>query len=81
MDKTVEKSRQEREFVWRRRALPYRERRILLEDEEEARKTKGGRLGGEGEGSRHSSGGELRGAEATAWRAGPCVNGDVLNLC
>ena len=24
---------------------------------------------------------EERGAEATAWRAGPCVNGDVLNLC
>lgn len=22
-----------------------------------------------------------RGAEATVWRAGPCVNGDVLNLC
>lgn len=48
--------------MWRRRrrALSYRARRILLEDEEEARKVKGGRLGGEGEGSRHSSGGELR---------------------
>lgn len=22
-----------------------------------------------------------RGAQATGWRAGPCVNGDVLNLC
>lgn len=24
---------------------------------------------------------EERGAEATAWRAGPCENRDVLNLC
>lgn len=36
-------------------------RETLLEDGEVVRKVKGGRQGGEGEDSRHSSGGEPRG--------------------
>lgn len=56
--------------------------RLCCKMERSGRRVKGGRRGGEGEDSRHSSGGEpRRGTEATAWRAGPCENGDVLNLC